>query len=167
MKRLLAFAMMVTMTYAQSEGPGTHCVLVAGVGCGNLVLQKTKRSDFLPDAATEKRFANEGLTFTFDANDTLDGIVAVSNKGYKTDRGVSPGDKEERVLQAYGKPQKSGKMALNKGENEPIGVVGDRTLTYRGVLFVIARGRVWAIEIVPARNGARATQKTQPTPTTH
>jgi len=167
MKRLLAFATMVAMTFAQAEGPGTHCVLVAGVGCGSLVLGKTKRSDFLPDAVTEKRFANEGLTFTFDTNDTLEGIVAVGNKGYKTDKGVSPGDKEERVLQAYGKPEKSGKMVLNKGQNEPIGVVGDRTLMYPGVLFVIAKGRVWAIEIVPARNDARATEKTQPTPTTH
>jgi len=152
-KQLLALAVIVIVASAQSEIPGTHCVLVAGVGCGNLVVHKTKRSDFLPDAATEKRFASEGLTFTFDANDTLDGIVAVGNKGYKTDKGVSPGDKEERVLQAYGKPEKSGKMVLNKGENEPIGTVGDRTLMYPGVLFVISKGRVWAIEIAPASSG--------------
>lgn len=154
MKQLLVLVVIVIVASAQSESPaGTHCVLVAGVGCGNLVVHKTKRSDFLRDAATEKRFASEGLTFTFDANDTLDGIVAVGNRGYKTDKGVSPGDKEERVLQAYGKPEKSGKMVLNKGKNEPIGTVGDRTLMYPGVLFVISKGKVWAIEIAPASSG--------------
>jgi hypothetical protein len=152
MKQLLIFAVIVMTASAQTHTVDARCVLVAGVGCGNLFLNKTKRSDFLPDAATEKRFASEGLTFTFDANDTLDGIVAVGNEGYKTDKGVSPGDKEERVLQAYGKPEKSGKMVLNKGENEPIGTVGDRTLMYPGVLFVISKDRVWAIEIVPASN---------------
>jgi hypothetical protein len=150
MKQLLVLFTAVIIASAQTKGPGTHCVLVAGVGCENLVVHKTKRSDFLPDAAAERRFANKGLTFSFDASDTLDGIVAVGNKGYKTDKGVSPGDKEKRVLQAYGKPEKSGKMVLNKGTNEPIGAVGDRALMYPGVLFVIAKGKVWAIEIVPA-----------------
>jgi hypothetical protein len=148
-KELLLLLVILTTASAQTESPATHCVLVAGVGCGNLLLHKTKRSDFLPDAATEKRFANEGLTFTFDANDTLDGIVAVRNKGYRTDKGVSPGDKENRVRQVYGKPEKSGRMVLNKGENEPIGFIGDLTLIYPGVLFVISKGKVWAIEITP------------------
>ena len=120
---------------------------MAGVGCGNFVIEKTRRSDFLPDAGTEKRFADEGVTFTFDARDTLDGIVVVGNKRYKTDKGVSPGDKKERVLQAYGKPTKTGKMVLYKGENEPIGAVGDQALMYPGILFIIRHGGVWAISI--------------------
>lgn len=121
--------------------------MVAGVGCGQLVLGKTRRSDIVPDSETEKRFANEGVTFTFNAKDTLDGIVEVGNKQYKTDRGISTGDKEARVLQAYGKPTKAGKMVLYKGENEPIGAVGDRSLIYPGILFIIDHGRVWAISV--------------------
>lgn len=147
MKLLFVLALIVMIASAQSETPKTRCVLVAGVGCGNLILEKTRRSDFLTDSDTEKRFSDEGMTFTFDASDTLDSIVVTRNKLYKTDKGVSPGDKEERVLQAYGKPTKSGKMVLSKGENEPIGAVGDRALMYPGILFIISHGSVWAISI--------------------
>ncbi len=147
MKQILVILVLAINSIGQSQNAGVSCILVGGVGCGNLVLEKTRRSDFLPDAETEKRFANEGVTFTFDANDTLDSIVVVGNKRYKTDKGVSSGDKEERVLQAYGKPTKTGKMVLNKGENEPIGTVGDRALMYPGILFIIRHGGVWAISI--------------------
>jgi hypothetical protein len=140
-------ALFVTSALGQSASPGTPCVLVAGVGCGNLTLEKTRRNDFLSDDAAEARFAHEGVTFTFNASDKLDSIVVVGNKLYKTDKGVSTGDKESRVLQAYGKPTRSGKMVLYKGQNEPIGRVGDRALIYPGILFIISRGTVWAISI--------------------
>jgi hypothetical protein len=149
MKRLLAFAAAVMMSCGQVQSPGTHCVLVAGVGCGKLVLGKTRRTDFLPDARTEDRFSKQGMTFTFDANDTLDSIVVADNRAYKTDRGISPDDREERVLQAYGKPAESGRPVLYKGENEPIGAVGDRALVYPGILFIIYHEHVWAIVIGP------------------
>lgn len=147
MKQVLVILVLAISSIGQSPSAGASCVLVAGVGCGNLVLEKTRRSDFLPEPGAATGFANEGVTFTFDANDILDSIVVVGNKRYKTDKGVSPGDKEERVLQAYGKPTKSGKMVLYKGEHEPIGVVGDQSLMYPGILFIIRHGSVWAISI--------------------
>jgi hypothetical protein len=129
--------------------PNTHCKLVPGVGCGDLVINKSARTQVIADKGSEKRYADEGMTFSFGANDILESI-SVTGKQYATDKGISPGDKEERVLQVYGKPTKSGKMVLYKGEDEPIGSVGDRSLEYPGILFVIAHGRVWAI-IVSAK----------------
>ncbi len=41
------------MAFGQTKSSGTHCVLVARVDCGNPVLAKTQRADFLPVAGTE------------------------------------------------------------------------------------------------------------------
>jgi hypothetical protein len=57
MKQLFVLALIVMIASAQSESPGTRCVLVAGVGCGELILNKTRHSDFLADAEAEKRYA--------------------------------------------------------------------------------------------------------------
>jgi hypothetical protein len=147
MKHLLVFIAFVMIASGQSESPGTHCVLVAGVGCGNLVVNKTRRSDFLPDAETEKQFATEGLTFSFRSDEVLDTIVATA-KEHKTNFGVHPGDNEKRVQQLYGTAT-AAKGKLRKGDVE-IGTLGDKVLCYPGIRFVIVKERVWAIVIVPA-----------------
>jgi hypothetical protein len=132
--------------WGQSAAPGSPCVLVAGSGCGNLVIEKTRRIDVFVDAQTEKWFASQGLAFSFRAGDVLDTIVATS-KDFKTNLGVSPGDTETRVRQLYGKPIVA-KGTLRKGEAD-VGTLGDRVLAYPGVRFVISKGKVWAIVIVP------------------
>jgi hypothetical protein len=129
------------------QAANNPCVLVAGTGCGDWVLKKTHRSQMFADQGAEARFAKEGVTFTFDAHDILDSIVA-TNKKYQTDKFVAAGDNEERVRQIYGKPTKAGKIVLYKGEKEPIGSVGDNSLMYPGILFVIDHGNVWAISII-------------------
>lgn len=150
MKRLLILATVLIMTmtaFGQTENQGMGCTLVAGVGCGNLVLNKTRRSDFLGNTEMEKQYARDGLTFSFRSDETLDTIVA-SGKDFTTDRGVHPGDEENQVQRAYGTAMVAhGK--LRKGDVE-IGTLGDKILCYSGVRFVIVKGKVWAIEIVPA-----------------
>jgi hypothetical protein len=149
-KQLLVLAVIVVIASAQSESPGTHCVLMAGVGCGNLVVHKTKRSDFLGDAEAEKRFASEGLNFSFGPDEVLDTIVA-TGKVFKTNLGIHPGDEEKQVQRVYGAGTVE-KGTLSKGD-VPIGTIGDRILCYSGIRFVIVKDRVWAIEIVPASKG--------------
>lgn len=146
MKQFLVLALLVVIASAQTEGPGAHCVLVAGVGCGNLVVHKTKRSDFLGDAQTEKRFASEGLNFSFGPDEVLDTIVA-TGKVFNTNLGIHPGDEEKQVQRVYGTGTVE-KGTLRKGDVE-IGTLGDRVLCYSGIRFVIVKDRVWAIEIVP------------------
>jgi hypothetical protein len=146
-KHLFVFALAALIASAQSEGPATRCVLVAGVGCGNLIVEKTRRSDFLADAETEKRYATEGLTFSFRSGDVLDTIVA-TGKEFKTNLGIRPGDEEKQVQRAYGTATIA-KGVLRKG-NVEIGTLGDRLLCYPGIRFVIAKDKVWAIEIVSA-----------------
>lgn len=146
MKQLLVVAVIVTIASAQAERPGTYCVLVAGVGCGNLVVHKTKRSDFLGDAQTDKRFASEGLDFSFGPDGVLDTIVA-TGKVFKTNLGIRPGDEEKQLQRVYGTARVA-KGTLRKGDVE-IGALGDRVWYYPGIRFVIVKGRVWAIEIVP------------------
>jgi hypothetical protein len=149
MRQLLVLAFILKIASAQTESPGTHCVLVAGVGCGNLVVHKTKRSDFLGDAQMEKQFASEGLNFSFGPDEVLDTIVA-TGRVFKTNLGIHPGDGEKRVQRVYGTATVL-KGTLRKGDVE-IGTLGDRVLCYTGIRFVIVKGRVWAIEIVPASN---------------
>jgi hypothetical protein len=143
---LLIMVVVVASSSGQSPTLARPCILVAGAGCGNLIVDKTKRADFLPDLETEKRFASEGLTFSFRAGDVLDTIVA-TGKEFKTNSGVGPGDTEKHVRQVYGKPTIT-KATLRKGELE-IGTVGERVLVYPGIRFVISKERVWAVVIVP------------------
>jgi hypothetical protein len=151
MKPLFVLALIVMIASAQSESPGgTRCVLIAGVGCGNLVLNKTRRSDFLADAEAEKRYATDGLTFSFRSGEVLDTIVA-TGKDFKTNLGIHPGDEEKQVKRVYGAGTVE-KGTLSKGD-VPIGTIGDRILCYPGIRFVIVKDRVWAIEIVPAGKG--------------
>lgn len=152
MKPLLLTIVLIAMnSWGQSvPTPGRTCVLMAGVGCGSLIVNKTRRGDFLGDPETEKRFASQGLTFSFRPDEVLDTIVATS-KDIKTNLGVRPGDREKQVRLVYGKP-KVAKGALRKGDIE-IGTVGDRILVYRGIRFVISKEKVWAIVIVPSNEG--------------
>jgi hypothetical protein len=126
--------------------PNAHCKLVPGVGCGTLVINKSARTQVIPDKDSEKRYANEGMTFSFGANDILESI-AVTGKQYSTDKGISPGDKEERVLQVYGKPTKSGKLVLCKGEDQPKGSLGDRMEYLESSLLSLTEefGRSWLV----------------------
>ena len=124
MKQLFTLILIVTIASAQSENSGGRCGLVAGSGCGKLVLNKTRRSDFLINTEAEERYADEGLTFSFRSDEVLDTIVA-TGKNFKTNLGIHPGDDEKQVQRVYGKP---------------------------GIWFVIAKDKVWAIVIVPSDN---------------
>lgn len=122
-----------------------HCKLVPGVGCGDLVINKSVRAQVLVNNDAEKRYADEGMTFSFGATGILESIV-VTGKLYTTDKGISAGDKEERVRQIYGEP-KVAKLVMSKGGPELVGAIGDRVLEYPGIQFVIANGNVWAIVV--------------------
>jgi hypothetical protein len=139
---LASFLLAATNLVGMPKGP---CKLVPGVGCGDLIINKSSRGQVLADKEAEKRYADEGMTFSFGANEILDSIV-VTSKQFATDKGVSPGDREERVRQVYGDP-KIGKLVLFKGGPEPVGTLGDRVLDYPGVQFVISHGSVWAVAI--------------------
>ena len=57
---LLIMVVVVASGGGQSPTSTWPCILVAGAGCGNLIVDKTKRIDFLPDDETEGRFASQG-----------------------------------------------------------------------------------------------------------
>jgi len=90
--------MVVTVASGSGQSPtlARPCIFVAGAGCGNLIVDKTKRADFLSDHETDQRLVSEGLTFSFRAGDVLYTIVA-RGKEFKTNSGVGPGDTEKRV----------------------------------------------------------------------
>jgi hypothetical protein len=97
----------MVVVVASGWGPVSNfnvpCILVAGAGRGNLIVDKTKRIDFLPDDETEGRFASQGAYLLVPAGDVLGTIVA-TGKDFKTNAGRGPGDTEKHVRQVYGKP---------------------------------------------------------------
>lgn len=123
-----------------------QCTIVAGQGCGDLKVEKSKRSDVFRNDGDEKRYHDAGFDMSFGRDDILDTIV-VDNRRYQTDLGLSVGDDEEKVRRIYGAPQKIRRLTLSKG-GEPIGFVGDRTLVYPGIWFVISKDKVWAIMVL-------------------
>jgi hypothetical protein len=133
---LLIMVVVVASSSGQSPTLARPCILVAGAGCGNLIVDKTKRADFLPDLETEKRFASQGLTFSFRAGDVLDTIVATGQE-FKTNSGV-------------GKPTIT-KATLRKGELE-IGTVGERVLVYPGIRFRYLEGEALGCRYCPAES---------------
>jgi hypothetical protein len=125
-----------------------RCAIVAGQGCGELKVGKSKRSDVFRNDGDEKRYHDDGLDLNFGKDDVL-GTLVIGNSAYRTKMGLAVGDDEEKVRRVYGVPQKVARFTLSKGENEPIGFVGDRTLEYPGIEFIILKSRVWLILVVP------------------
>jgi hypothetical protein len=125
-----------------------RCTIVAGQGCGELKVGKSKRSDVFRNDGDEKRYHDDRLDLSFGKDDVL-GMLAIGNSAYRTNLGLAVGDDEEKVRRVYGVPQKVGRFTISKGENEPIGFVGDRTLEYPGIGFVIIKNKVWMILVVP------------------
>ncbi|MGA2745918.1 MAG: hypothetical protein ABSE44_14575 [Candidatus Sulfotelmatobacter sp.] len=127
---------------------GDRCTIVAGLGCGELKVGKSKRSDVFPNDGDEKRYHDDGLDLDFGKDDVL-GTLVIGNSAYRTNLGLAVGDDEEKVKRVYGVPRKVERFTLSKGENEPIGFVGDRTLEYPGIGFIIVKNKVWVILVVP------------------
>jgi hypothetical protein len=125
-----------------------HCTIVAGQGCGELKVGKSKRSDVLRNDGDEKRYQDDGLDLNFGKDGVLDTLI-VDTSACRTNLGLAVGDDEEKVKRVYGVPQKIERSTLSKGENEPIGFVGDRTLEYPGIGFIIVKNKVWAILVIP------------------
>jgi hypothetical protein len=125
-----------------------RCTIVAGQGCGQLKIGKSKQADTYRTEGDEKRYHDDGLDLNFSRDGILDNLV-ISSRLYQTDLGLSVGDDEEKVKRAYGVPKKVERMTLSKSENEPIGFVGDRTLEYAGIGFIMVKNKVWAILVVP------------------
>jgi len=130
---------------AHSDAPDENCQLVAGVGCGHFLINKTSKKELFSDTTTEAKYASEGITFSFNSDDVLNTIVVTSSK-YRTTKNISAGASEHQVIKAYGKPE-VGTGVLRKG-TVPIGTVGDKVLAYPGIQFVMSRGKVWAVVIV-------------------
>ena len=125
-----------------------RCTIVAGQGCGELKVGKSKRSDIFRNDGDEKRYHDDGLDLNFREDDVL-GTLVINNAAYRTDLGLAVGDDEKKVKRVYGIPQKVERSTLSKGENEPIGFVGDRTLEYPGIGFIIVKDKVWVILVMP------------------
>ena len=121
-----------------------RCAIVAGRGCGELKVGESQRSDVFRNDGDEKRYHDDGLDLNFGKDDVL-GTLVIVNSAYRTNLGLAVGDDEEKVRRVYGVPQKVERFTLSKGENEPIGFVGDRTLEYSGIGFIIVKNKVWAV----------------------
>jgi hypothetical protein len=121
-----------------------RCTIVAGQGCGELKVGKSKRSDVFRNDSDDKRYHDDGLDLNFGKDDVL-GTLVIGNSAYRTNLGLAVGDDEEKVKRGYGVPLKVERFTLSKGEDEPIGFVGDRTLEYSGIGFIIVKNKVWAI----------------------
>lgn len=145
--RLRVAAVVVALSLLASAADVDRCVIVAGQGCGNFKIGKSRRSDVYRNEADESRLAKDGVDLQFNRKGFLDTIV-ISNPAFKTDLGVAVGDEEKTVKRAYGAPKKVGRFRLEKGEGEPIGFVGDRTLVYSGIWFTISNDKVWAILVL-------------------
>jgi hypothetical protein len=135
--------LMLTVCYCHSE---EHSQLSPGVGCGAFLIGKSRRANVISQARDENYYAKKGLSFSFGSNDLLDTLVATS-RTFTSDKGIRPGDPEEEVEKRYGKGT-VGQYELHKGTTA-IGAIGEKTLAYPGIQFVIAKGKVWAIVIVP------------------
>ncbi|MGA1988242.1 MAG: hypothetical protein ABSG72_18395, partial [Candidatus Sulfotelmatobacter sp.] len=125
-----------------------RCTIVAGQGCGELRVGKSKQSDVFRSDGDEKRYHDDGLDLNFGKDGVL-GTLVIGNSAYRTNLGLAVGDDEEKVRRVYGIPQKVERFTLSKGENEPIGFVGDRTLEYPGIGFIIVKKKVWLILVIP------------------
>jgi hypothetical protein len=133
----------VTIIGVTAMPDNAQCTLVPGIGAGCFTVNATKRAQL--DPKTEKDYLEKGIRFFFGDDDTLAAIV--SEKTCKTDKGISVGDSEDRVKELYGKP-KIIQTPLSKG-SVTVGTVGEKTLAYSGVHFIIAKGKVLAIVILP------------------
>jgi hypothetical protein len=127
---------------------GNRCTIMAGRGCGELIIGKSKQSNVFRNEGDEKRYHDDGLDPNFGKDGVLSTLV-ISGRVHQTDLGLSVGDDDEKVRRVYGVPKKVERLTLAKGESEPIGFVGDRTLVYSGIWFVIVQDKVWAIIVVP------------------
>ncbi len=148
MRELQFFAMMILVLVLTGCSGRTEedSQLRPGVGFGGYVLGKSKRSEIITQSHDENYFAKKGLWFSFDSHGVLDTIVTTS-AAFQTDKGVRPGDPEAQVEMHYGKGV-AGNYQLQKGA-EAVGAIGEKTLSYPGIQFVMAKGKVWAIVIVP------------------
>src|SRR5580700_4950542 len=88
-----------------------RCTIVAGQGCGELKVGKSKRSDVFRNDGDEKRYHDDGLDLNFGKDDVL-GTLVIGNSAYRTNLGLGVGTDEEKVRQVYGVPQKVERFTL-------------------------------------------------------
>jgi hypothetical protein len=148
--RMLELRCVVTMTVvmllAACSGDHEGGLLRPGIGCGEFLIGRSRRADVITHARGEDYYAKKGLWFSFDGSDVLDTIVTTSS-AFRSEKGLRPGDTEEQVEKCYGRGE-VGRYELDKGDSL-VGSIGEKTLVYPGIQFVIAQRKVWAIVIVP------------------
>jgi hypothetical protein len=145
--RLIGIMTMFLSLAACAGPPEDGCELKPGIGCGAFKIGKTKRAAVFNPSRDQQYYSKRGLDFSFDSNGALDTIVATSTM-FVSDKGIRPGDPEGNVELRYGKPT-VGRYELQKGSPSPAVTIGEKTLVYPGIQFVIAERKVWAIVIVP------------------
>jgi hypothetical protein len=94
----------------------------------------------------EQYYARKGLWFSRGSDDRLESIVTDSDT-FRTDKGIRPGDTEELVEKRYGGATVE-HYKLQKG-SDVVGTVGEYTLVYPGIRFIMVQRKVQLIEVGP------------------
>jgi len=118
-------------------------LIVPGKRVGSLVINHTRASEVGVNGSVADKYNDQGLGISFGQNMRIDG-VHVTRPNYKTKEGLTVGDTEQAIVNAYGKgeivsiPIMAGRVQKATYSN--------RALHYPGIRWVIGEdGKVTSI----------------------
>jgi hypothetical protein len=118
-------------------------LIVPGKRVGALMIGRTKGNDIGVDGRVADKYTDQGLGIGFDKNLRI-ASIHVTRPNYKTKEGLTVGDSEKAVQDAYGKGETVTIPIL--GGNQQKAVFSNNALHYPGIRWVIGNdGKVASI----------------------